>query len=73
MNFVVNKKWLIEQLNRHVKIVDCRFELGNPDKGERLYQESHIPGALYFDLEKQLSAPVSEARRQASASEYGSI
>lgn len=61
MKFVVNKEWLIEQLNNEqVKIIDCRFELGNPDKGEKLYQKSHIPGAFYFDLEKQLSAPVSE-------------
>jgi thiosulfate/3-mercaptopyruvate sulfurtransferase len=59
VNFVVNKEWLVEHLNnQQVKIVDCRFELGNPDKGEKLYQESHIPGAFYFDLEKQLSAPV---------------
>ncbi|MBB6445445.1 rhodanese-like domain-containing protein [Bacillus benzoevorans] len=61
MDFVVNKEWLAEQLNNgQVKIVDCRFELGNPVKGEELYQESHIPGAFYFDLEKQLSGPVSE-------------
>jgi thiosulfate/3-mercaptopyruvate sulfurtransferase len=60
MNFVVNKEWLADQLNNEqVKIVDCRFELGSPDKGKKLYQESHIPGAFYFDLEKQLSAPVS--------------
>lgn len=58
VNYVVNKEWLVEQLN-NVKIVDCRFELGNPDKGEKLYRESHIPGAFYFDLEKQLSSPVS--------------
>jgi len=43
----VNKDWLIEQLkNKDVKVVDCRFELGKPDKGEKLYQESHIPGAI---------------------------
>lgn len=61
MNFTVNKEWLVEHLNnQQVKIVDCRFELGNPDKGVKLYQESHIPGAFYFDLEKQLSAPVSK-------------
>ena len=58
VNYVVNKEWLVEQLN-NVKIVDCRFELGNPNKGENLYRESHIPGAFYFDLEKQLSSPVS--------------
>ena len=61
MNFAVNKEWLTDQLtNDQVKIVDCRFELGNPDKGKKLYQESHIPGAFYFDLEKQLSASVSK-------------
>lgn len=61
MNFVVNKKWLVEQLNnKQVKIVDCRFELGNPEQGEKLYQDGHIPGAFYFDLERQLSAPVSK-------------
>ncbi|WP_078432155.1 sulfurtransferase [Metabacillus halosaccharovorans] len=61
MKYVVNKEWLNEQLqNGQVKIVDCRFELGNSLKGEKLYQESHIPGAVYFDLEKQLSAPVAK-------------
>ncbi|MBU7594176.1 sulfurtransferase [Metabacillus halosaccharovorans] len=61
MRYVVNKEWLNDQLhNGQVKIVDCRFELGNSLKGEKLYQESHIPGAVYFDLEKQLSAPVSK-------------
>lgn len=61
MNFVVNKEWLNDHLDdEQVKIVDCRFELGNPDKGAGLYAESHIPGAVYFDLEQQLSAPVSK-------------
>lgn len=61
MEYVVNQEWLLEQLaNKDVKIVDCRFSLSKPDEGERLYNESHIPGAYYFDLEKQLSAPVSK-------------
>ncbi len=61
MNFAVNKEWLVEQLNNEkVTVVDCRFELGNHDKGSKLYQESHLPGAFYFDLEKQLSAPVAK-------------
>lgn len=61
MNFVVNKEWLVENINnKDVKIVDCRFALGDPEEGERLYRESHIPGAFYFDLEKHLSAPVSK-------------
>jgi len=60
VSFDVNKKWLVEQLkNDQMVIVDCRFELGNPDKGETLYHESHISGAFYFDLEKQMSSPIS--------------
>lgn len=61
MNFAVNKEWLNDHIgNEQIKIVDCRFDLGKPDKGAGLYEESHIPGAVYFDLEKQLSAPVSK-------------
>jgi thiosulfate/3-mercaptopyruvate sulfurtransferase len=61
LKFTVTKEWLVAELqNNEVKIVDCRFELGKPDKGERLYHESHIPGSYYFDLEKQLSGPVLE-------------
>lgn len=61
MKYVVNQEWLLEQLaNKDVKIVDCRFSLSKPDEGERLYKESHILRAYYFDLEKQLSAPVSK-------------
>ena len=61
MEYVVNQEWLLEQLaNKDVKIVDCRFSLSKPDEGERLYKASHIPGAYFFDLEKQLSAPVSK-------------
>ena len=61
MEYVVNQEWLLEQLaNKDVKIVDCRFSLNKPDEGERLYKAGHIPGANFFDLEKQLSAPVSK-------------
>lgn len=36
-------------------VVDCRFDLTNPPKGEALYLESHIPGARYADLDRDLS------------------
>lgn len=36
-------------------IVDCRFDLADPPKGERLYRESHIPGARYAHLDRDLS------------------
>ena len=28
-------------------IIDCRFDLTNPERGEELYREAHIPGARY--------------------------
>lgn len=37
-------------------IFDCRYELTDPEHGERLYLEGHIPGAQYINLERDLSA-----------------
>lgn len=37
-------------------IVDCRFSLDDPDRGERAYLEAHIPGAVFAHLERDLSA-----------------
>lgn len=39
-------------------IVDCRFDLGDPQAGYRQYLGNHIPGAMYADLDRDLSAPV---------------
>lgn len=39
-------------------IVDCRFDLANPARGRRDYLASHIPGAVYADLDADLSSPV---------------
>jgi thiosulfate/3-mercaptopyruvate sulfurtransferase len=36
-------------------VVDCRFDLANPAKGEELYREGHIPGARYAHLDRHLS------------------
>ncbi len=36
-------------------IVDTRFDLGDTAKGERQYLESHIPGARYAHLDRDLS------------------
>ena len=38
-------------------VVDCRFDLTNPEKGEELYREAHIPGARYAHLDRHLSGP----------------
>ncbi|MDQ0114590.1 sulfurtransferase [Paenibacillus harenae] len=61
MNNIVSSKWLLARMYEpDIVIVDCRFLMGKPDAGRELYEASHIPGAVYLDLEKDLSAPVEE-------------
>ena len=38
-------------------IVDTRFDLADPAKGEQQYREAHIPGARYAHLDRHLSGP----------------
>ena len=44
----------------HIAIVwiDCRFSLADPQLGQHQYQEGHIPGAYFLDLNQDLSGPV---------------
>ena len=39
-------------------IFDCRFNLMNPDEGRQLYEDTHIPGAHYLNLDEDLSGEV---------------
>jgi thiosulfate/3-mercaptopyruvate sulfurtransferase len=58
---IINKEWLLEMIRKaDIRIADCRFALGDPKKGRQEYDNSHIPGAVFFDLEKDLSGVVSE-------------
>ena len=36
---------------------DCRWALDDPGLGRRQYLEGHIPGAVFVDVERDLSAP----------------
>lgn len=55
---LVSMDWLLAHLHDpDVRVVDCRFVLGQPDAGVNAYKEDHLPGAVYFDLERDLSAP----------------
>lgn len=55
---LISMERLHEHLHdEHVVVIDCRFELTDESAGRRQYEESHIPGAVYFDLEKDLSGP----------------
>lgn len=41
-----------------IAVVDARFDLSEPAAGRRGYEEGHIPGAVFLDLDKDLAAPV---------------
>jgi thiosulfate/3-mercaptopyruvate sulfurtransferase len=56
---VVSAEWVQSNLNNpQIVIVDCRFSLMDRDLGQKQYQESHIEGAYYLDLNLDLSSPV---------------
>jgi thiosulfate/3-mercaptopyruvate sulfurtransferase len=59
VKFVKDKEWLLKGLTKsNVRVVDCRFSLAEPEKGRQEYLKGHLPGAVFFDLEKDLSSPI---------------
>jgi thiosulfate/3-mercaptopyruvate sulfurtransferase len=41
-----------------VRLVDCRFNLADIDAGLHAYDAGHLPGAVFADLERDLSGPI---------------
>ena len=57
IKYFVDCEYLKTQLeNPQTVIIDCRFQLSDPDWGEAAYQEGHIPGAYYLHLDRDLSS-----------------
>ena len=46
-----------------LRVMDARFTLGQPQAGFQAYRQGHIPGAVFLDLERDLSGPVRPDRR----------
>lgn len=46
-----------------VRFIDTRFDLGNPTAGRKMYNEGHLEGAIYWDLEQDLSDMLSDKGR----------
>lgn len=44
-----------------VIVCDCRFSLNDPDAGRAAFEGSHIPGARYVDLERDLSGQITSS------------
>ena len=64
MSNIRSMEWVAERLGQKgsepIVIVDCRFVLGQPEAGRVAYEAGHLPGAIYMDLDRDLSAPVTE-------------
>lgn len=45
----------LENKQNNTVIIDARFQLDEQDAGRKAYLEGHIPGAVYLDLNKDLS------------------
>jgi len=55
----VDSQWLSSRLDDpKVVVVDCRFKLSDPNWGEEQYNKSHIRGAYYLNLDRDLSGEV---------------
>lgn len=57
---LISAQALESRANDDIVIVDCRFDLLDPEAGLRAYEQAHIPGAVFADLERDLSGPISE-------------
>ena len=54
-SLVSSSELAVLQRRGDVLVVDCRFDLSGPDKGEQAYLAAHIPGAMYAHLDRDLS------------------
>ena len=58
---LVSAGWLRERLDAgdrpDLLVVDAQFDLRDPPAGRKRYRDGHIPGAVFADIEADLSAP----------------
>lgn len=59
---LIEAQELYQLLNQQqpVVVIDTRFDLQNKALGHQQYLEGHLPGALFLDLEQDLSGPLAE-------------
>lgn len=50
---------LLSREGANILLCDCRHDLVDPQLGQRVYAESHLPGAVFVSVDRQLSAPKS--------------
>jgi thiosulfate/3-mercaptopyruvate sulfurtransferase len=58
MDVLVSTEWLADHLgDSDLRVADVRWYLPAPARGAEEYAAGHIPGAVFFDLDRDLSAP----------------
>lgn len=58
MSPLVTTDWLAAHLNDpHIRIVDTRWYLLDPQQGEANYRHGHIPNAIYLSVDQHLADP----------------
>ncbi|HAM81561.1 sulfurtransferase [Ornithinibacillus bavariensis] len=62
MSFLISVRELKEKIEsgQEVIIVDTRFQLNDPQAGRKAFEKSHLPNAVFFDLENDLSGDIGE-------------
>jgi thiosulfate/3-mercaptopyruvate sulfurtransferase len=61
---LVEGGWLEAHLgDEDLRVVDCRWQLGQPGAGERDWEAGHIPGAAFLDVDRDLSSEPGAAGR----------
>lgn len=60
MSYIIRVDELQEMVNGNddVVLVDVRFQLNDEEAGRKQYIKSHIPGAVYLDLNRDLASKV---------------
>ncbi len=67
---VVSCAWLAEWLDDPgIRVVDTRWYLLEPGEGRHQHEKGHIPGAVFLDLDTDLSAPTGPGRHPLPATE----
>jgi len=60
---LVSVGWLSDRLGRDdLRIADCRWYLGEPERGIAAFRSAHLPGAVYVSLDDDLSSPTGPGR-----------
>ena len=60
---IVSCAWLAGRLDDPgIRVADTRWYLEEPGGGRRRYEEGHIPGAVFLDLDHDLAAPTGPGR-----------